>query len=144
MIVNAVATGYPFLDIFLTILIVAAWVVYVWIAIVVLIDVFRRDDLSGWGKAGWTVLVILLEWLGVLAYVVLNQRGMAERRAKDDRAAYAQFGGAARSATGSGSPAGEIERAKSLLDNGTINQNEFEELKDQALRGDRAVAGDTA
>ena len=144
MLDSAVSTGYPFLDIFLTILIVFAWVVYIWVAIVVLIDVFRRDDLSGWGKAGWTIVVVVLEWLGVLAYLVLNHHGMTERRDKDDRVAQAQFDAAVRSAAGSGGPAGEIERAKALLDNGTITADEFEQIKAKALGGDRAAVGVTS
>jgi hypothetical protein len=50
-----IAADYPFLDIFWTIFIFFLWVIWFWILIRVLADVFRRDDLSGWGKAGWTV-----------------------------------------------------------------------------------------
>jgi len=141
MLVSAASTGYPFLDVFLTILIVFAWVVYIWVAISVLIDVFRRDDLSGWAKAGWTILVVLLEWFGVLAYLVINNRGMTERRDKDARAAQAQFDAAVRSAANSGGSAGEIERAKALLDDGTITPDEFERIKATALENNRTPAG---
>jgi len=141
MLVSAASTGYPFLDVFLTILIVFAWVVYIWVAIAVLIDVFRRDDLSGWGKAGWTIVVVLLEWLGVLAYLVINNRGMAERRDKEARAAQAQFDAAVRSAANSGGPASEIERAKALLDDGTITPDEFERIKAKALQNNRNPVG---
>jgi Phospholipase_D-nuclease N-terminal len=76
-----VATTYPFLSIFWTMLIFVFWVIWIWFVITVLIDVFRRTDLSGWGKAGWTVFVIVIPWLGVLVYLITQSAGMAERRA---------------------------------------------------------------
>ena len=76
-----VATTYPFLSIFWTMLIFVFWVIWIWFVISVLIDVFRRTDLSGWGKAGWTVFVIVIPWLGVLVYLITQSAGMAERRA---------------------------------------------------------------
>lgn len=75
------ATGYPFIEIFWTMLIFFSWAIWLWIAIVVLIDVFRRTEMSGWAKAGWTVLVIALPFLGVLLYLIVNGGGLAERRA---------------------------------------------------------------
>jgi uncharacterized membrane protein YhaH (DUF805 family) len=76
-----VATTYPFLSIFWTMLIFVFWVIWIWFVITVLVDVFRRTDLSGWGKAGWTVFVIVIPWLGVLVYLITQSAGMAERRA---------------------------------------------------------------
>ena len=57
------ATSYPFLNILWTTLIFFAWVIFIWIAITVLIDVFRRHDISGWGKAGWVILVVVIPWI---------------------------------------------------------------------------------
>jgi uncharacterized membrane protein YhaH (DUF805 family) len=76
-----VAATYPFLSIFWTMLIFVFWVLWIWFVITVLVDVFRRTDLSGWGKAGWTVFVIVIPWLGVLVYLITQSAGMAERRA---------------------------------------------------------------
>ena len=86
-----IATSYPFLGILWTTLIFFAWVIFIWIAITVLIDVFRRHDISGWGKAAWVVFVVILPWLGVLVYLIVNHDGMAERRTKEAKAAQAQF-----------------------------------------------------
>ena len=61
---------YPFLDIMLTMFIFFAWVIWIWLLIMVLADVFRRPDLSGWAKAGWTCFVIFLPLLGVLVYMI--------------------------------------------------------------------------
>jgi Phospholipase_D-nuclease N-terminal len=65
-----VAADYPFLDIFWTMLIFFAWVIWVSLVIIVLLDNFRRHDHSGWAKAGWTLLVIFLPLLGVLIYMI--------------------------------------------------------------------------
>lgn len=128
-----VATSYPFLDILWDILIVFAWIIFIWIAITVLIDVFRRHDISGWAKAAWVVLVVILPWIGVLAYLIFNHSGMTERSAKEASAAQAQFDQYVRQAAGSGGTASEIEKAKQLLDSGAITEQEFEALKAKAL-----------
>ena len=62
-----IASSYPFLDVMWTLLVFFAWVIWFWLLITVFGDVFRRRDLSGWGKAAWLIFVILVP----LAYVVL-------------------------------------------------------------------------
>ena len=64
------AADYPFLDIMWTMFIFFAWVIWIWLLIMVLADVFSRRDLSGWAKAGWTLFVIFLPLIGVLTYMV--------------------------------------------------------------------------
>ena len=86
-----IATSYPFLNILWSTLIFFAWVIFIWIAITVLIDVFRRHDISGWVKALWTILVVILPWLGVLVYLILYHDGMAERRMRDAADSQKQF-----------------------------------------------------
>jgi hypothetical protein len=127
------AAAYPFLGILWTTLIFFAWVIFIWIAITVLIDVFRRRDISGWGKAAWVILVVILPWIGVLIYLIANHDGMAERKMKETQAAQAQFDDYVRTTAASSGVASEIERAKALLDNGTITQAEFDALKAKAL-----------
>jgi hypothetical protein len=128
-----IAASYPFLNVLWDILIFFAWVIFIWIAITVLIDVFRRHDISGWGKAAWVVFVVILPWIGVLTYLIVNHTGMAERRAQDTQVAQAQFDQYVRQAAGSGGPASEIQKAKELLDNGAITQQEFDAIKTKAL-----------
>ena len=128
-----IAASYPFLGVLWDILIFFAWVIFIWIAITVLIDVFRRHDISGWGKAGWVVFIVILPWIGVLTYLIVNHTGMAERRAKDTQAAQDQFDQYIRQAAGTGGSASEIQKAKQLLDNGTITQAEFDAIKAKAL-----------
>jgi hypothetical protein len=114
-------------------LIFFAWVIFIWIAITVLIDVFRRHDISGWGKAAWTIFVVLLPWIGVLVYLIVNHEGMAERRYREAATAQAQFDEYVRTTAGSAGAASEIEKAKQLLDTGAITPEEFEAIKAKAL-----------
>src|SRR5215217_2592377 len=78
-----IAADYPFLDVFWTMLVFFGWVIWFWLLITVFADLFRRHDVSGWGKAGWTLFVIVLPFLGVLIYLIAQGRQMAERRAGD-------------------------------------------------------------
>jgi phospholipase D-like protein/putative oligomerization/nucleic acid binding protein len=131
--VTVFASSYPFLNVLWSMLIFFAWVIFIWIAITVLIDVFRRHDISGWGKAAWTILVVLFPWIGVLIYLIVNHQGMAERRYRDAADQQAQFDSYVRATAGSGGAASEIERAKKLLDQGAITQAEFDSIKAKAL-----------
>ena len=134
------ASSYPFLKVLWDILIIFAWILFIWIAITVFIDITRRRDLSGWAKAAWLVLIVILPWIGVLIYLIGNHDGMAERSEKRTQAAQAQFDEYVRQAAGKGGPASEIETAKKLLDSGTITQAEFDAIKANAL-GSRAGSG---
>ena len=127
------AADYPFLDIFWTMLIFFMWVIWLWIVITVLIDLFRRHDVSGWAKAAWTLFVIVLPFLGVFMYLITQGGGMAERRASEIRASQASFDEYVRNAAGSSGPSDQIAKGKELLDSGAIDQAEFEALKRKAL-----------
>jgi Phospholipase_D-nuclease N-terminal/Short C-terminal domain len=127
------ATSYPFLNILWTTLIFFAWVIFIWIAITVLIDVFRRRDISGWGKAAWVAFVVILPWIGVLVYLIANHDGMAERRMKEAQTSQTQFDEYVRKTAATGGAASEIEKAKQLLDTGAISQAEFDAIKAKAL-----------
>jgi hypothetical protein len=128
-----IAADYPFLDIFWSMIIFFAWVTWIWMMILILSDVFRRRDLSGWGKAGWTFFLIILPFLGALIYLIAQSDGMAERRAQDVQGQRAQMDDYVRSVAGSGGPAAEIDKAKALLDSGAITQTEYDALKAKAL-----------
>jgi hypothetical protein len=127
------AASYPFLGVLWSTLIFFAWVIFIWIAITVLIDVFRRHDISGWVKALWVIFVVVIPWIGVLVYLIANHDGMAERRVKEVQASQAQFDDYVRTTAGSGGAASEIEKAKQLLDSGAISQAEFAAIKARAL-----------
>ena len=129
------AADYPFIDVFWSMLIFFFWVIWIWILVTVLIDVFRRHDLSGWGKAAWALFMIVLPYLGVFIYLITQGKEMAERRATEVRESQASFDSYVRDVAGSGSaaPAEQIAKAKELLDSGAIDQAEFEKLKQKAL-----------
>ena len=127
------ATSYPFLNILWDILIIFAWILFIWVAIIAFTDIFRRRDISGWGKAGWIVLIVVIPWIGVLIYLIANHDGMADRNVKQVQAAQAQFDQAVREAASTGGPAAEIDTAKKLLEAGTITQAEFDAIKAKAI-----------
>jgi hypothetical protein len=128
------AADYPFLNILWTMIIFFSWVIWIWMIIVILGDVFRRRDLSGWGKAAWTVFLIVLPFLGALIYLIANHDGMADRNLKESQRAQAEFDNYVKTvAKDGGGATAEIERAKGLLDSGAINQSEYEAIKAKAL-----------
>ena len=125
------AADYPFLDVFWSMIIFFFWVIWIWIVITVLIDVFRRHDIGGVTKALWVIFVVVLPWLGVLIYLIVEHDGMRERSLKQAQAQKDAFDDYVRDA--SGGSAGEIAKAKALLDDGTITQAEFDALKAKAV-----------
>jgi hypothetical protein len=126
-----IAADYPFLEVLWTLIIFFCWVAWIWIVVTVFIDLFRRDDIGGWGKAGWVVFVIVLPFLGVLVYLIAQHDGMRERSVKQAQAQKQEFDQYVRQAAGGS--ADQIAKAKELLDAGTITQEEFERLKAKAL-----------
>jgi hypothetical protein len=132
----AAENNYPLLEVIWTIIVFFAWVIWIWAVISILSDVFRRHDMGGWGKAGWTFFIILVPFLGVLVYLISQGKGMAERNVAQLQAnqkMYEQHIREVAGAGGGGGAAGEIADAKSLLAAGDITQEEFEQLKRKAL-----------
>ena len=127
-----IAAEYPFLNIFGTMVLFFAWAIWFWMMVVILSDVFRRRDLSGGAKAGWTVFLLVLPFVAALIYLAKNSRGLSERR-YDAQVNQADFSRHAASVAADGGSAGEIARAKALLDAGTITPAEFDRLKARAL-----------
>jgi hypothetical protein len=128
-----IAADYPLLDVIWTMIVFFGFVIWLWILFAIFVDIFRRHELSGWGKAGWTVLIVFLPLLGVLIYLIADGKGMAERRAQDIQASQHQFDQHIR--TVAGGPASQIREAKELLDSGAITQAEFDQIKSSALSG---------
>ena len=122
---------FPFLEVLWTMIVFFAWVIWLWTAITVLGDVFRRHDIGGWQKAAWVVFVIVVPFLGVLVYLISQHEGMRERGMRQAEAQKAAFDDYVREAAGGS--AGEIAKAKQLLDAGTITQAEFDAIKAKAV-----------
>ena len=130
------ASSYPFLDVMWTMLVFFVWILWFWLLIGVFADIFRRHDLSGWGKTGWLIFVIILPFLGVFIYLITQNDGMTER----GLAACERPAGAGRRLR----PAdrrhrrrrrGDREGQEALLDSGAITQAEFDAIKQKALAG---------
>ena len=128
-----VGADYPFLDVLWTMLIIFAWIIWFWLLITVFSDLFRRRDTSGFAKVLWIIFVIVLPFLGVFIYLIVNHDGMTDRSMKQAQAAQAQMDDYVRTVASSGGAAGEIEKAKGLLDSGAITQAEFDAIKAKAL-----------
>jgi hypothetical protein len=126
------AADYPFLDLLWTMLIFFCWIIWFWLLITIFADIFRRRDIGGGTKTLWLIFVIVLPFLGVFIYLLVNNDGMAERNINQARTQQAQMDDYIRSTAGGGA-AGEIEKAKGLLDSGAISQAEFDALKQRAL-----------
>jgi energy-coupling factor transporter transmembrane protein EcfT len=125
------AADYPFLEVFWTMIVFFVWITWFWMLISILSDIFRRDDIGGGAKVLWAIFVIVLPFLGVFIYLITQNEGMVARRRKEAEAAQGQFNDYVRSV--SGGSAGEIEKAKQLLDSGAITQSEYEAIKAKAL-----------
>ena len=128
-----VASSYPFLNVVWTMFIFFAWVIWIWFLIYILIDVYRRHDLSGWGKAGWTIGLIFVPFLVALIYLITQGSAMAERRAQEAQQYQTQTDDYIRTVAAGSDPTEQIAKGKQLLDSGAFTQAEFDALKQKAL-----------
>jgi type VI protein secretion system component VasK len=127
------AANYPFLDVLWTMFVFFIWVSWFILLFHVIGDVFRRRDVSGGKKTLWLIFLLFVPFIGVFAYLIANSDDMAQRNAERTAAAQGEMDDYIRSAAGSSGAAGEIERAKKLLDSGAISQAEFDAIKAKAL-----------
>ena len=130
-----IATDYPLLEVFWTMLIFFAFFIWIWILVTVFADLFRRKDISGWGKTGWIIFVIVLPYLGVFVYLIAEHKGMTERTISQQQTTQAQMDQYVKSVASTSDPTAQIANAKALLDQGTISQAEFDQIKQKALAG---------
>jgi hypothetical protein len=114
-------------DILWAMLVFFFWFMAIWIFISIFADVFRRNDLSGWGKAGWTILIFILPFIGVLIYMIARPR-MTEQ----DRQIMGRMQERERRASGY-SAADEVAKLAKLRDSGEISAEEYSTLKARAL-----------
>ena len=123
----------PLLDLFWTLLWFFLFFVWIWLLITIFIDIFR-SDISGWGKAGWVLFVIILPFLGVLIYLIVNGGKMQERALKAHSDQMAAQNAYIKEAAGSGgSSADELEKLASLHAQGVLTDDEFAAQKAKLL-----------
>jgi orotidine-5'-phosphate decarboxylase len=128
-----IAADYPFLDVLWTMFIFFAWVIWFWLLITIFADIFRRHDIGGGKKTLWCIFVIITPFIGVFVYLIAESKGMADRQAQAAQRAKSQTDDYIKTVAQEVDPAGQIAQAKSLLDSGAINQQEFDRLKQNAL-----------
>jgi len=129
-----IAADYPLLNIIWTMFVFFLFVFWLMIVFKVIIDIFRRHDASGWAKAFWLIFIIFLPFLGVFIYLVSQGKQMAERDMDQMMAQKKEMDEYVRGVAGStGGAAGEIAQANKLLAEGTITQEEFDQIKAKAL-----------
>jgi type VI protein secretion system component VasK len=128
-----IATDYPFLNVFWTILVFFLWVAWFMLLFRVFGDVFSRHDIGGGTKTLWLIFVILVPFLGVFVYLIANNDGMTERALQRAQAQQKQVDEYVRTTAASGNPTAQIGEAKKLLDSGAITQAEFDAIKQKAL-----------
>ena len=131
---TVLAADYPFLEVLWTMLVFFAWVAWFWLLIAIASDIFRRHDIGGGKKAVWLIFMLFVPFVGVLSYLIANNDSMTQRNIERAQAQKTQMDEYVRSvADGGGGAAAEIDRAKKLLDAGTITQAEYEAIKSKAL-----------
>ncbi len=96
-------------------------------------DIFRSRDLGGWGKAGWSVFVILLPFLGVFVYLIARGGKMAERDVTEAKAQDEAFRASVRQAANGNGTAGELAKLAELRDRGAISDADFQRGKEKIL-----------
>jgi hypothetical protein len=109
--------------------------IWLWMLIVVFGDIFRSDDLSGWGKALWSIFIIVVPYLGVFVYLIARGGKMGARVAADAKAQDEAFQQYVRQTAGTSvaSTAGELERLAQLHNQGVLNDAEYAQAKAKAL-----------
>jgi Phospholipase_D-nuclease N-terminal len=129
------AADYPFFDVFWTIVIFFTWVLWIWVVVAILSDVFRRGDIGGFTKALWVIFLIVLPFLGALIYLIAQHDGMQTRQLERAEAAQRHFDQHVRAVAGreGGGGVEEIAKAQELLGKGAIDQAEFDTIKAKAL-----------
>jgi hypothetical protein len=129
----AASTNYPVLDVFWTIFEIFAFVVWFWLIFVVLMDVFRSRDLSGWGKAAWTIFVLVIPLVGILVYLIVRGPSMHQRAAQEANQQDQAFRSYVQEAAGRPSTADQLAKLADLRQRGVISSDEFEQEKSKVL-----------
>ncbi|MEV7601868.1 SHOCT domain-containing protein [Kitasatospora sp. NPDC089797] len=142
----SLAVDYPVLNIFWTMLELFLWILWFFLLFKIITDIFRSHDLSGWGKAGWLVLVIILPLIGILAYLIVRGQDMGKRDVEQAQKADAAVRAYIRDAAagtpaegGDGSGGGgrshveDLARLADLRDRGAISAEEYQKAKDKLL-----------
>jgi|SRR5580704_6446703 hypothetical protein len=131
------ATNYPILDAFLTMLYFFLFIIWIWLLITVFIDIFRSHDMGGVAKSLWVIFVIVLPFLGVFVYLIARGGKMHERAAADAAQQQKAFDAYVKQAAGTAASgdgvADQLSKLADLKAKGVITDAEFEAQKSKVL-----------
>ena len=125
--------SYPLLDVFWTMMWFFLWILWIFLLIRVFMDIFRSSDLGGWGKAGWSIFVIVLPFLGVFVYLIARGHKMADREVRQAQAQEEEFRTYVRQTAHGNGTAEELAKLADLRDRGVISETEFQQGKNKVL-----------
>ncbi|MEY9963796.1 hypothetical protein ABIA33_001830 [Streptacidiphilus sp. MAP12-16] len=128
--------NYPLLSVFWTMLEFFLWIVWLFLLFKIIMDIFRNHDSSGWSKAAWLILIIVVPFLGVLVYVIVHGRDMGQRdlaQAQQQDKAFQAYVRQAAGPSGSGSHVDELAKLADLKEKGAITDAEFQQAKAKVL-----------
>jgi len=125
----------PVLDFIWTMFLFFLLILWIWLVITVFIDIFRNHEMNGWAKAGWTIFIIIVPWLGVLVYLIVHGGDMQRRRIDEAAQVQAAQNDYIRSVadTSGQSNADQLEKLKSLHDQGVLTDDEYQQQKAKVL-----------
>ena len=109
------------------------FVVWIWILITILSDLFRDHELSGWGKAAWVLFLVFIPFLTALIYLIARGNGMRDRTIKAQADAKKHFDEYVQQQAHAASPADELHKLAELKDKGALSQEEFDQAKAKLL-----------
>jgi type VI protein secretion system component VasK len=128
-----IAYDYPLLGAFWTMFWFFMWVLWIMLLFRVFGDIFRSDDMSGWGKAAWSIFVIVVPFFGVFVYLIARGRAMGQRDLEQAQARQQAFNSYVQEVAATGGSADELTKLADLKDRGVINAAEFEQQKAKIL-----------
>jgi hypothetical protein len=126
-----VAAEWGLGEVFLTMLYFSLFFIWIWIVVTVFVDIFRSQDIGGWGKAAWCLFVIVLPYIGVFTYLIARGRGMSERAMDEQRRRAAMFYSAAPPAPAAAAPSSvdQLSTLVTMKEQGVIDDDEFARMK---------------
>ncbi len=124
--------NFPLLNVFWTMLWFFLWILWIFLLVRILTDVFRSSDLNGWGKAGWSVFIIILPFFGVLTYLIVRGGSMHTRDVRQAQQSEEAFRSYVQQAA-SGGPSEELTKLAALRDRGVLTEEEFAAQKAKLL-----------
>jgi ABC-type multidrug transport system fused ATPase/permease subunit len=128
------ASSYPVLDAFLTMLYFFLFIIWIWLLIMVFMDIFRSHDMGGWGKALWVIFIIILPFLGVFVYLIARGGKMHERAAQQAAQQQQAFDQYVKETAGAGTDtASQLAKLADLKSQGVLTDAEFEAQKGKIL-----------